>query len=63
MNVRKRRDLPAPLEGVRRRFEQWRRTHKARARIPNRLWIAAVKMGVLPAGEKNLEWRAGDDGG
>ncbi len=32
MNVRKRRDLPAPLEGVRRRFEQWRRTHKARAR-------------------------------
>jgi len=44
MNGRKRRDFPAPLEGVRRRFAQWRKTHKARARIPNRLWIAAVKM-------------------
>ena len=35
MNVRKRRDLPAPLEGVRRRFEQWRRTHAKAAPARN----------------------------
>ena len=44
MNARKTRDLPAPLEGVRRRFEQWRKVQKARARIPDSLWVAAVKM-------------------
>jgi hypothetical protein len=44
MNTRQTGDLPAPLEGVRRRFVQWRTTHQARARIPDRLWIAAVKM-------------------
>jgi hypothetical protein len=44
MNVSKTRDLPAPLEGVRRRFAEWRRTHRARSRIPNSLWAAAVRM-------------------
>lgn len=30
------------LEAVRRRFERWRRAHRPRARIPARLWAAAV---------------------
>jgi hypothetical protein len=44
MNARKRRDLPAPLEAVRRRFGQWRRMRRTRSRIPDSLWAAAVKM-------------------
>lgn len=36
--------LPARLEGVRRRLERWRKTHPARARIPEPLWTAVVKM-------------------
>jgi hypothetical protein len=44
MTTRQARELPAPLEGVRRRFEQWRRTHRPRSRIPDSLWAAAVKM-------------------
>ena len=44
MNARKTRDLPAPLEGVRRRFAEWRSTHRARSRLPNSLWAAAVRM-------------------
>ena len=44
MNARKTCDLPAPLEGVRRRFEQWRIVQKARARIPDSLWASAVKL-------------------
>jgi len=44
MNSRKPQDLPAPLERVQRRFEQWRKAQKARARIPDSLWDAAVKM-------------------
>lgn len=31
------------LEAVRRRFERWRRAHRPRARIPARLWAAAVR--------------------
>jgi hypothetical protein len=44
MGTRKRRDVPARLEGLRRRFEQWRRTRKARSRIPEPLWAAAVRV-------------------
>jgi hypothetical protein len=44
MNSRKPQDLPAPLERVQRRFQQWRKLQKARARIPDSLWDAAVKM-------------------
>ncbi len=44
MGTRKTRDLPARLEGVRRRFERWRRTRKVRSRIPEPLWASAVKM-------------------
>jgi hypothetical protein len=44
MDTRKARDLPARLEGVRRRFEQWRGTRKAPARIPDSLWASAAVM-------------------
>jgi hypothetical protein len=44
MDTKRRRDLPARLEGLRRRFEEWRRTRKVRARIPDPLWAAAVKL-------------------
>lgn len=43
MRISEARHLPAGLEGVRRRFERWRRTHKARRRIPDKLWAAAVR--------------------
>jgi hypothetical protein len=38
------RTLPARLERLRRRFEHWRGTHRARLRIPEPLWVSAVKM-------------------
>jgi hypothetical protein len=45
MSTKKTRGLPARLEGVRRRFQNWRQTRKSRsARIPDPLWAAAVKM-------------------
>jgi len=44
MSTRQKGDLPAALEGVRRRFERWRQTHASRSRIPDSLWVAAVKM-------------------
>jgi hypothetical protein len=43
MNASKRRDLPAGLAGVQRRFERWRHTRRGHARIPDALWAAAVK--------------------
>jgi len=43
MRSSKRRSLPAGLEGVRRRFGHWRRTHEVRSRIPDSLWAAAVR--------------------
>jgi hypothetical protein len=44
MNTSKRHNFPARLEGVRRRFERWRRGQSVRSRIPDPLWAAAVKM-------------------
>jgi len=44
MGTQKTRNLPARLEGLRRRFERWRGTHKPRSRIPETLWGSAVKM-------------------
>ena len=44
MDTNKTRDLPAGLERLRQRFERLRRTRKARSRIPDSLWTAAVKM-------------------
>ena len=43
MSTSRTRDLPGGLEGVRRRFERWRRTHRPRSRIPDTLWAAAVR--------------------
>jgi len=43
MSERNGRGLPARLEGVRRRFERWRRTREFRTRIPDTLWASAVK--------------------
>jgi hypothetical protein len=44
MGTRETRALAAELEGVRRRFEHWRRTRKIPSRIPGPLWAAAVKV-------------------
>lgn len=44
MNTRKTHDLPVRLQGLRRRFERWRRGCEGRTRIPDSLWAAAVKM-------------------
>jgi len=46
MNTRKTDELPSRLEGVRARFERWRRADNVRSRIPDRLWAAAVKMAL-----------------
>ena len=44
MGIKKTREIPRRLEGVRRRIEQWRRSRKVRAPIPDPLWAAAVRM-------------------
>ena len=44
MDTRTTGGLPARLEGVRKRFEKWRRTRKVRSPIPETLWVSAVKM-------------------
>ena len=44
MGTKRTRGLPAALEELRRRFERWRRTHKARSRISEPLWVATVKL-------------------
>lgn len=44
MARKERSDVPGPLEGTRRRFERWRETRTVRTRIPESLWVAAVKM-------------------
>jgi hypothetical protein len=44
MDTRTTGGLPARLEGVRKRFEKWRRTRKVRSPIPETLWASAVKM-------------------
>ncbi len=44
MTTKRTRDLPARLEGLRRRLERWRRTRKVRSRIPESLWASAVKL-------------------
>ena len=44
MGIKKTGGLPARLEGLRRRFERWRGTHKARSRIPEAFWGSAARM-------------------
>ncbi len=43
MGTRETRDLPFRLHRLLGRFERWRRTRKAGARIPEPLWSSAVK--------------------
>jgi len=42
MDTRHTGNLPARLEGVRRRFERWRATRRGRTRIPDTLWASAA---------------------
>ena len=44
MSTNKTRELPVRLRGVQQRFERWRQMREGRARIPEALWAAAVKM-------------------
>jgi len=44
MATKKTRGIPGPLERTRDRFENWRRGRRLGARIPQRLWNAAVNM-------------------
>jgi hypothetical protein len=37
--------VPVWLEKVRRRFDDWRRGHRTRSRLPESLWAAAVELG------------------
>lgn len=38
------KDIPAEMESVHRRFERWRKTRRGRAPIPGRLWAAAASL-------------------
>lgn len=42
MRTRTTCDYPPQLEGIRRRFDRWRRTRPGRSRIPAALWTSAV---------------------
>ncbi len=44
MSTHGRDELPARLVSLRRRFERWRGTRTVRSRIPEPLWVAAVKL-------------------
>ena len=44
MSTRRGCGVPAQLEEVRQRFEQWRQARTVRTRIPKPLWAAAVEM-------------------
>ena len=44
MGASRTRELPVVLKAARRRFEHWRRTHRARSRFPDALWAAAVRV-------------------
>jgi hypothetical protein len=44
MGAKDSRILPALVDSVRRRFEDWRRTRRVLSRIPEPLWAAAVEM-------------------
>ncbi len=42
--ARSRKPATPGIDGLRSRFEQWRRTRQGRARIPDELWAAAVTL-------------------
>jgi hypothetical protein len=50
MDTERARELPARLEEVRQRFQRWRETCEAHARIPDSLWASAA----LVAGRHGL---------
>jgi hypothetical protein len=37
-------EVPTRLQAVQRRFDEWRRTHRTRSRLPESLWASAVKI-------------------
>ncbi|MGO8752860.1 MAG: hypothetical protein ACLQNE_43510 [Thermoguttaceae bacterium] len=43
MGTSETRNRSAGVEGVRRRFDRWRRTRRTRSRIPDTLWAAAAR--------------------
>jgi hypothetical protein len=43
MSTSRTHDVPVVLKAAQQRFEHWRRTHRARSRIPDSLWAAAVR--------------------
>ena len=47
MNTSETGGLPAKLEAVQRRFQEWRGTHKPRSRLPDALWAAAAKVAEI----------------
>jgi hypothetical protein len=47
MGARAACEMPARLERLRQRFEQWRRSRQPRSRIPGRLWSAAVALAKI----------------
>ena len=66
MRTRRIRELPGRVEGLRKRFERWRKTRKPRTRIPDSLWAAAVEIagtyGLAPTARAiSLEYMRSDD--
>ena len=47
MGTSKTRDFPIELEGVRQRWEDWRRTRRTRSWIPESLWATAVRAAAV----------------
>ena len=49
------KNVPVEMKKVHRRFEQWRKTRRGRAPIPERLWAAAASLarehGVTPTSQ------------
>ena len=44
MSKRQASKIPASLSRARRRFEQWRKGHRPRSRLPEELWSQAVEL-------------------
>ena len=44
MSTKKEYGIPAELENVRQRFEEWREARTVRTRVPEPLWAAAVEV-------------------
>lgn len=44
MGGEQQRELPVDLNRAQQRFQDWRRTRKPKSRIPDSLWVLAVKL-------------------